>query len=276
MSPLFGRRPAKPDPALLARVSEAADVELGSYSEAVLAVTGAYPARGELDPRPDDKLSAFRRLDAASRQAAMRAALDQLIGDGTLGLPAGQDLEDVVADGLDGKLPLTGDLGDLYRLALWYHRHGFLNGMVVSLALPDSAPPPGYAIESCYAVPADDRDQHLLLVERVEPDAGIRRYALRTLRRQVTGMTAFLFPGAMGEEQARRVDVYMNFRFGERSLKVTSNFVHQAGEDFAIARVVLDSGRKKKDKEPRFFKVTRDEFADGLIERYQNAAARTQ
>ncbi|HTT00380.1 MAG TPA: hypothetical protein VMI33_27580 [Streptosporangiaceae bacterium] len=67
----------------------------------------------------------------------------------------------------------------------------------------------------------------------------------------------------------------MNFRFGERSLKGTSNFVHQAGEDFAIARVVLDSGRTK-DKEPRYVKVTRDEFAGGLIERYQNAAARTQ
>jgi hypothetical protein len=33
MSPMFGRRPAKPDAALLARVTDDSDVDLGSYAE---------------------------------------------------------------------------------------------------------------------------------------------------------------------------------------------------------------------------------------------------
>jgi hypothetical protein len=43
---MFGRRPPRPDPALLARVSDAAEVDLGTYPEDALAVVGAYPSRG--------------------------------------------------------------------------------------------------------------------------------------------------------------------------------------------------------------------------------------
>jgi len=54
LSAMFGRRrPPGPDPALLARVSDTTDVDLGTYPEDALAVVGAYPARHALDHRPD-------------------------------------------------------------------------------------------------------------------------------------------------------------------------------------------------------------------------------
>ena len=59
---MFGKKTApKPDAALLARVSDSSEVDLGTYPEDALAVTGAYPARGSLDPRPMG-----RRRSAAS------------------------------------------------------------------------------------------------------------------------------------------------------------------------------------------------------------------
>jgi hypothetical protein len=114
---MFGHRGASPDPALLARVSDSGDVDLGTYPEAVLAVTGAYPGRGGLDQWAESS-SSFRRLDSQARQAAMQAALDRLVAEGTIAARPGASLKDVVTAGLDGKLALTGPMGDLYRLSL--------------------------------------------------------------------------------------------------------------------------------------------------------------
>ena len=138
---MFGKKTApKPDAALLARVSDSSEVDLGTYPEDALAVTGAYPARGALDPRPDGP-SAFRRLDSEARKAAMQAALDRLVADGTLNMPPGASLKDVVADGLDGKLAVMGPMADLYRLACWFHRRGFQSGMVMFMETTDGFDP---------------------------------------------------------------------------------------------------------------------------------------
>jgi hypothetical protein len=286
VSAMFGRRPARPDPALLARVSDDHDVDLGSYAEAALAVTGAYPARGGLDPRPQGT-SSFRRLDGAARRAAMQAALDRMTGDGTLTLAPGEELKDVVAAGLDGKLALAGQLGDLYRLCFWFRRRGLLSGMVVSMAVsdsvqgaamqrevpparPDAAPPPG--AENCYAVPSDNRDD-VLLVERPDDEAGTRRYALRTLRGELGRMAEFLFAGPVPEGQARRADADMWFRFRQRTLKVENGFIRPGGEDVVMGRILVEADRKKR--EPRFIQVDRDQMVDGLVANYRKTAART-
>jgi hypothetical protein len=286
---MFARRPAKPDPVLLARVGDDCDVQLGTYPEPVLAVTGAYPARGGLDPRPESP-SSFRRLDEPARDAAMQAALDRLAGDGTVALDPGEDLRDVVAAGLDGKLPLAGQMGELYRLCFWFRRKGLLSGMVATMAVSDSVegavslreapyeappgtPPPG--VESCFQVPSDDGDGPVLLVERPDDVAGTRSYTLRTLRREISRMGDFLFPGPVPEGRALRADADMWFRFGPRTLTVENAFIHPHGEDTAIVRIVTPGGRKK-DEEPRLYRASRDQLVNGLIDTYQKGAARTQ
>jgi hypothetical protein len=289
MIAMFGRRPAKPDAALLARVSDDCDVDLGTYPEPVLAVTGAYPARGGLDPRPEGS-SSFRRLDEAARKSAMQAALDRLTGDGTLSLDPGEDLRDVVAAGLDGKLPLAGELGELYRLCFWFRRKGLLSGLVVTMAVSDSVEgavklaevpyeaPPGTPVpgaESCFQVPSDGRDGWVLLVERSDDVAGTRSYALRTLRREISRMGDFLFPGPVPEGRVLRADADLWFRFGSRTLQMENVFIHPHGEDTAIVRIVTPSGRKKKE-DPGLYRASRDQLVNGLIDTYQKGAARTQ
>jgi hypothetical protein len=290
---MFGRRPAKPDAALLARVSDDRDVELGTYPEPVLAVTGAYPARRGLDPRPESP-SSFRRLDETARNAAMQAALDRLAGDGTLAVDPGEDLRDVVAAGLDGKLSLAGELGELYRLCFWFRRKGLLSGMVVTMAVSDTVegavslrevpyeappgtPPPG--VESCFQVPPDGRDGWVLLVERPDNVAGTRSYTLRTVRREISRMGDFLFPGPapgpVPEGYALRADADMWFRFGPRTLQMENAFIHPHGEDTAIVRIVTP-GDRKKNEEPRLYRAGRDQLVHGLIDTYQKGAARTQ
>lgn len=77
---MFGRHQPEPDPALLAQARDAGEVQLGAYPEELLAVTGAYPLSGSLEPRPGPASGAspFRHLDTPARQAAMRAAPDRL------------------------------------------------------------------------------------------------------------------------------------------------------------------------------------------------------
>jgi hypothetical protein len=280
---MLGRNKApKPDPALLARVSDTSEVDLGTYPEDALAVTGAYPARGGLDPRPESA-SAFRRLDGQSRKAAMQAALDRLIADGTLNVPHGSSLTNVVADGLDGKLPVMGPMADLYRLSFWLHRRGFRSGMVVfmettgglkDVAMPPGVPSPG--AETCVAVePPDGGDVSVLLIERADNEAGTRTYTLRTVRQQFTRMAAFLFADVITPDEALRVRVDQQFRFGQKSLKIENQFVRNEGEDAAIGRVAMNA-TKPKNREPRYIKVTRDQLIDLMTSRFVSTAARTQ
>jgi len=280
---MFGKKTApKPDAALLARVSDSSEVDLGTYPEDTLAVTGAYPARGALDPRPDGP-SAFRRLDSHARKAAMQAALDRLIADGTLNVPHGSSLKDVVADGLDGKLPVMGPMADLYRLSFWLHRRGFRSGMVVftetteglkDVAMPPGVPGPG--AETCVAIePPGGGDVSVLLIERADNEAGTRSYTLRTVRQQFTRMAAFLFADVITPDEALRVRVDQQFRFGQKSLKIENQFVRNEGEDAAIGRVTINA-TKPKNREPRYIKVSRDQLIDLMTSRFVSTAARTQ
>ncbi|HTZ30555.1 MAG TPA: hypothetical protein VMC83_41590 [Streptosporangiaceae bacterium] len=282
MSVMFGKKTPKPDAALLARVSDTSDVDLGTYPEDALAVTGAYPARAALDPRPDGP-SAFRQLDTQSRQVAMQAALDRLIADGTLNVPHGTSLKDVVADGLDGKLAVTGPMADLYRLACWFHRRGFQSGMAMFMetteGLKDAVMPPGVpapGAETCLAVqPPDGGDVSVLLVERNNTEAGTRSYTLRTVRRQFTRMGAFLFADVIAPGEALRVRADQQYRFGQKSLKIENEFVRHEGEDTAIGRVIMHA-TKPKNREPRYIKITQSELIDLMTSRFVTSAGRTQ
>jgi hypothetical protein len=278
---MFGRRrPPGPDPALLARVSDAAEVDLGSYPEDALAVVGAYPSRGGLDHGPD-AASSFRRLDSQARKLAMQEALDRLIAGGTLDVPAGTALERVVADGLDGKLAISGPLADLYRLSTWFHRHGYQGGMVVSMTTTEGlrgAPlPPGVAgpgLETCVAVPPPDGgDVSVLLVERPDHQAGTRSYTLRTVRQEFTRIAGFLFADVLTPGEALRAEAAEWFRFGQRSLKVETQFVRAEGEEAAIGRVIVQA---RKAAEPRYLKVSASELVSLMTSRFVSTAARAR
>jgi hypothetical protein len=286
---MFGHRhPAKPDQALLARVTDANEVALGTYPEDVLAVVGAYPARGALDRRPDG-VSSFRRLDGDARRAAMQVALDRLTADGTLDLPARPSLEDVVTDGLDGKLEVNGPMGDLYRLGYWFHRRGFASGTIVNLAtsdglqdvqMPYGVSPPG--VESCFGLPAsDDGGAIVLLVERPDNEAGTRTYTLRTVRQEFTRLAAFLFADVTTEGEMLLGAAAMSFRFGQASLKVDARFIRKDGEDVAYGRMTTETTpktkkKKGKEKEPGYLKASSGELVDALTKYYVGAAGRTQ
>jgi hypothetical protein len=281
---MFGRRPPKPDPALLARVSDAAEVDLGTYPEDALAVTGAYPARGGLDHLAEGP-SAFRRLDSPSRKAAMQAALDRLAAAGTIDVPAGSSLEAVVSAGLDGKLAVTGPLADLYRLSLWFHRQGFQSSMVVSMTakggltsarMPPGVPPPG--LENCFGLPPGGDGAPVLLVERPDNEAGARSYTLRTPRREFARMAAFLFADVTTGGEALLAVAEMRFRFDREFLKVATSFIRKDGEDVAYGLMTVETPEKMKGKqqEERYLKVSASELADAVTEYFLAASSRTQ
>jgi hypothetical protein len=278
---MFGRRNAKPDPALLAGVTDASDVELGTYPEDVLAVTGAYPARGTLDRR-DDGNSGFRRLDTHARQAAMQAALDRLIADGTVALPPDTPLEKAVAAGVDGKLPVTGALGALYGLCVWLHRAGLRSGVVVNLtqseglkgvAMPPGTAPPG--IETCFVILPDDRKTAVLLVERPDNEASTRSYTLRTPRREFTRMAGFLFSDVITPGEGLVANADMLFQFGKSPLKIENDFIRSENGEKAMGRLITHIPRKK-DEEPTYIKVSPSEFIDVLTVRFERIAQRAQ
>lgn len=278
-------RPPKPDPALLGRVSENTEVDLGTYPEDALAVVGAYPATGGIDHRADGP-SSFRRLDSQSRRAAMQAALDRLIAEGTLNVPAGASLESVVTDGLDGKLPVLGPMADLYRLSFWFHRRGFQSSMIVNMAqdgmdrvqMPYGVSPPG--LEIAHTVPPPDGGEvSVLLVERPDDEASTRSYTLRTPRQEFTRMAAFLFADVITEGEKLGAAASMRFRFGQAVAKVETNFIRKAGDDQAFGRMATEvptKNKKQKQKEPSYIKVSATELVDLLTKYFTTASARTQ
>jgi hypothetical protein len=274
------RRPRPPDPALLARVSDTTEVDLGTYPEDVLAVTGAYPARRTLDRKPDHP-SPFRRLDTRARQAAMQSALDRLIAEGTLNLPPGSSLEHVVADGLDGKLAVSGPLADLYQLAFWIHRKGFRAGMIVIMDASDDSPgaaTPARGLENCFGLtPAANEDGPVLLVERVDNETGTRTYTLRTPRGEFTRLAAFLFAGTPPPGEALVV-TKMQFRIGQATLRVDADFLRKGTEAEAHGRMTLrtEGSRRKKQPEPTFVKVPSGALVELLTTQFASTAARTQ
>lgn len=274
---MFGRHQPKPDPALLAQARDAGEVQLGAYPEEVLAVTGAYPLNGSLDPRPDPESGAspFRHLDTAARRAAMRAALDRLLAEGTVTLPAGVSLEDAVSDGLSGRLPVTGELGQLYRLSAWCRKRGFRSGFLVYLAVPEGVPvPPGTVppgVETAISLLAGGSEAPVLLVERSDYDVGTRSYALRTVRQEFTRLAGFLFADvSIAEGQYLRADADMQFRFGPRTLKVDNSFVREAGADEALGKIVVGT----KQDEPRYIRVSASDLVNLMTSRFEATEAR--
>ena len=274
---MFGRHQPKPDPALLAQARDAGEVQLGAYPEELLAVTGAYPLNGSLDPRPgpESGASPFRHLDTPARRAAMRAALDGLLAEGTVTLPAGSSLEDAVSAGLSGRLPVTGELGQLYRLSAWCRKRGFRSGFLVYLAAPDGVQvhpgtaPPG--IETAISVLAGGSEAPVLLVERSDYDAGTRSYDLRTVRQEFTRLAGFLFADvSIPQGQCLRADADMQFRFGPRTLKVDNSFVREAGAEEALGKIVV--GTKKE--EPRYIRVSASDLVNLMTSRFEATEAR--
>jgi hypothetical protein len=279
------RRPLKPDPQLLARVSEANEVDLGTYPDAALAVVGAYPARHGLDHQEDGK-SAFRRLDSQARKAAMQSALDQLIAQGTLTVPAGASLEKVVTDGLDGKLELDDPLGHLYELSYWLHRRGFqahlILGMFTSdglkgVPMPEGVCAPG--VERCFALPpSGNKEMTILLVERPDNEAGTHSYTLRTVRAELARLAAFVFADVTTEDERLLATTIMSFRIGPASMKVDADFFRKHGEDMAHCQMTMETQnrrRKTKDKLD-YFGVTADGLIDLMVKQFAAAASHTQ
>jgi hypothetical protein len=284
---MFGRRrPQGPDPALLARVSDTTDVDLGTFPEDALAVVGAYPARRALDQRPDSP-SSFRRLDSQARKASMQSALDRLIAEQALTVRAGARLQDVVADGLDGKLEVNGPLADLYRLSLWFHNQGLRAGLIINLytsdglhdvQLPDGVPARG--LETCFGLPpSGDGDTEVLLVERPDYEASTRSYTLRTVRREFSRMADFLFADVTREGEALLASVLISFRFGQATLKVDADFFRKHGDDAAHGRLTTQAQgtrRKQEEREPTFIKVPFSDLPDTMTTYFAGVAARTQ
>jgi hypothetical protein len=282
---MFSRRAPELDLALLSRVSDVTEVNLGTYPEAALAVVGAYPSPHELDHRPEDS-SSFRRLDSQARTAAMQSALDQLIAERTLSLAGGRSLEKVVDDGLNGKLAVNGPLADLYELSFWLHRRGYraraVNGMWTSeglegVRMPDGVCAPG--IETCFGVQPPGitmRGISVLLVERQDERAGTRSYVLRTVRREFSRVAAFLFADVTGDGEALGVYTAMSFRFGQASLTVRNDLVRKVGGDEAIGTMTFETkrARQKKQEEPVYVKVSSSgELADVMTKQFADVAA---
>lgn len=279
---MFGRRRPQPDLSVLARVRDAGEVPLGTYPEDVLAVTGAYPRRGSLDHRPDRPSgggSSFTRLDSHARQAALRAALDRLLADGTVSLDAATPLEDAVAAGLSGRLPVTGELGDLYQVCVHCRQYGFKGGVVIHLAvlegvqMPAGVAAPG--VETAVTVSAHDSHPPVLLVERADAESGTRSYALRTPAQEFTRLAAFLFADAIDGDQAIIANADMWFRFGQRNLRIENNFVRKAGEERAVGRLIMHADRKRK-PEPRFITISAGELIEAMTRTFEDTVARAQ
>lgn len=277
------RKPVQPDPVLLAQVSDDVEVDLGTYPEAAVAVVGAYPRTGSLDQSPDEVASPFRRLDSQARAAAMQSALDMLIADGTLNLSAGAGLESVVADGLHGRLAVSGPMARLYDLSCWLRLRVRAEVIVTmqttgglqGVQMPDGICDPGS--ESCFALkpPRDQRrDRHVFLVERRDRQAGLLSYTLRTVRREFTRMAGFLFADVTTPGQALVAGAHMKFQIGPTTVYLTCKLVRKHGEDTAAVQVTAASqGAFSRPGSSGSGRLTYDQAADGLTAQFTHAWA---
>ena len=277
------RRRVSLDAALLERVSDASEVPLGTYPEAVLAVTGVSrlgsAIQGPGSPSP------VARLDDQARNAAMQTALDQLIANGTVGLEAGTPVTAAVAAGQSGKLPVTGDLGELCRLMPALSR--FKSGIILHLKVPEGleggemppgVPPPGY--EYGYTVPFGTTAALILLVERADFAAHTRSYTLRTLRAEVSRMADFLFcdpraGGVLAGGPSLQVDARVVFSSKRGLVMIDHSFTRSPGDKHAVGRMIVRgatmSGIKAKETDSR---PSRDQLVNAIIAQFLTGAAR--
>ncbi len=281
---MFGRRQVSLDTSLLERVSDASEVRLGAYTEAVLAVAGVdrleSVARGPGSPSP------FARLDDQARNVAMRTALDRLIANGTVGLPVGTPIEAAVAASRAGKLPVTGDLSKLYRLIPALRR--FKTGIMVHLKVPEGSevaqmppgvPPPG--LEFGYTVPFGTAAAPILLVERPDFAAGTRSYTLRTLRAEIGRMADFLFcdepvGGVLTGGQPLQVDARVVVRSRGGMVTIDHSFTRPQGEERAVGTMIVGGATgfgkindKQTDSTP-----SRAQFVNAMVAQFVTGAAR--
>lgn len=215
---MFGRRrPVPPDPALLARVIGDAEVDLGTYSLGAVALVGA----GSIErPVRDRRLQRFGWPDDQTRDDALRSGLGQLIADGTLERPATASLEDICADGLNGKLTLHGPLATVCDLSYWIRRRRERFSLTVSMSasdgLQDVRLPDGTRVpttETCFGLPLSKHDLPFL-VERLDNLAGTFTYTLRTARREFQRMEDFLFSEVTTPGERLQVSALMTFQTG--------------------------------------------------------------
>ena len=279
MPVIFGRRESTPDPLLLAQVSPDHEVSLGTYSEAVLAVTGADVL--ERFTRFPGSPRSFADLDDHDRRAAMQAELDRLIAEGTVDLRTGSAAKAAAAAARAGKLPVTGPLGDLCRLVQSLRRVRSIVTVELRVSgleptdLPPGVPPPG--IEVGYWVPFDATKPVIFLVERVDLMAGTRAFTLRTARAQFTRIASFIFcdrvsalPGL-----SLQADVAMSFRLKIGGMIGTDQIARRQGEDSAVViinetRIDPFNSATSPGKESRF---SQDELASLLNKQFMNVAA---
>lgn len=279
---MLGRRQVSLDTSLLGRVSDASEVSLGAYPEAVLAVTGA-DRLGSVSRHPSSP-SSFARLDDQARDTAMQAALDRLIADGTVAVPAGTTVRTAVAAATAGKLPVSGALGELCRLTLGLRR--FRSAIVAELKapqgdaaadMPPGVPPPG--VEFGYCVPFSAAKEIILLVERPDFAAGNRSFTLRTLQAEINRIADFLFcdpaAGAVAG-QSLHAEVRMVFRSKGGFATVDHNLARSQGEDHAVAAMIVGGVTifNKLEDEQTDSRLPRTGLVNAMVTQFVTATAR--
>lgn len=286
---MFGHRsPVPPDPALLARVGDDAEIDLGTYPGAALAVLGVNPMHGSPHKRPGDGASPFGRLDDPARDAAMQAALDQLIVAGTVRFPAGVPLRQAVEDGLHGRLELSEPLATLHELAYWCHRRRmrFLMGITAGVGhwAPDQEELTGLRLmveETCYGLP-----EHMdhLLVEREDHQADANTYTLRTVRREFLQLEEFLFSDITTPELSAMVKVQLLFvgkpplAVGKIALNEQFMIVRDHGKQHGLAafEAVAVGGTGKRPGKQKLLPVARGTLANTLTKNFAAVAAKVR
>jgi hypothetical protein len=283
---MFGRRRVSLDASLLERVSDTSEVPLGTYPEAMLMVTDV--GRLESDSPQPDSPSPFARLDDQARNAAMQAALDGLIADGTVGLAAGTTVKTAVAAGRAGKLPVTGELGEVCRL-IRVIRRSPRGAVIVDLKAPEGyevakmppeTPPPG--AEFGYTVPFGVPASAILLVERHNFEAGTRSYTLRTLRAEISRIADFLFRdapagGALTEGQPLHTDVRMILASKGGFVTVDHSLARSQGEERAVGTMIVSGATgfgKIPEKRTDDMRLSRAEFMNLMIVQFVRGTAR--
>jgi hypothetical protein len=281
---MFGRRRVSLDASLLERVSDDREVGLGAYPEAVLAVTGIQ--RFESVAQEPESPSPFFRLDLHARKAAMTTALDGLIDDGTVGMAAGTTVKAAVAAARAGKLPVTGELGELYRLmyvvrssqsVIMADLKGAEGHEVVEM--PPGVPPPG--MEFGYWVPFTGATTVILLVERPDFATGTRSYTLRTLRAQVSRIADFLFcdtrpAGAQTPGPTLQAHVHVMFRDKRGMVAADHSLTRSQGQERAVETMLVGGvtmfGAMKDEQTD--MNISRTEFVNAMVAQFVDGTAR--